>query len=32
MANTRENIKDTLKVEGKFDIMHYASNVNDIIR
>ena len=31
MANTREHIKDTLKIEGKFDIMHYASNVNDII-
>ena len=31
MANTREPIKDTLKIEGKFDIMHYASNVNDII-
>jgi hypothetical protein len=31
MASTKESIKDTLKIEGKFDIMHYASNVNDII-
>ena len=26
--NLRHNLKDTLKVEGKFDLLHYSDNVN----